>query len=194
MADAGLVVGIVGAPERAEFAEQVRAFIGHFGRTEPIDRISAGLAADVGKLVADLVDGLIPADAGPLAVGELHRIFQPSLAADQFAHRGAFGAMRAAIDRRLPARLLSDPDAVGNLCGNGAANRAMRADAFADDRAGAERAGRGGFRLANARKRHRAEHGEAAGADAGAAQKGAAIESTAAGGDAREGAAGRLTV
>src|SRR5690348_12461094 len=102
--------------------------------------------------------------------------------------------MRAAIDRRFPARLLADPNPVGHLGGDGATDRAMRADAFANDRAGAERAGRSRLRLANACERHRAERREASGADAGTAQKGAAIESGAIGGEAGERAAARLTV
>ena len=41
MADTRLMVGVVGAPERAEFAEQIGAFVGHLGRSEPIDGIAA---------------------------------------------------------------------------------------------------------------------------------------------------------
>src|SRR5579859_2775776 len=194
MADARLVVGVVGSPERAKLAEQIRAFIGHLGRTEPIDRIRAGFAADFHELVADFVDRLVPIDAGPLAVDELHRIFQPALAADEFAHRGAFGAMRAAIDRGIPAWLLADPHAVCDFRGDGAADGTVRANAFTDDGTGAERAGGGRVRLANSGERHRAENGEAAGAYSRTAQKGAAIERGAVGGQACERATARLTV
>ena len=43
MADARLMVGVVGAPERAELAEQIGAFVGHLGRAEPIDGVRARL-------------------------------------------------------------------------------------------------------------------------------------------------------
>src|ERR1051326_8675425 len=66
MADTGLVIGIIGAPERPELAEQIGALVAHLGRTEPEDGIRPRLAADIENLVADLVDGLIPRDAGPL--------------------------------------------------------------------------------------------------------------------------------
>ena len=58
--DARLVIDRVGAPERREFAEQIAAFIGEFRGPEQIDRVGAGLGADLEHLVADLVDGLIP--------------------------------------------------------------------------------------------------------------------------------------
>ena len=50
----------------------------------------------------------------------------------ELAHRGALGAMRAAIDRAVPARLLADPHAVRDLGDDRAADRAMRADVLAD--------------------------------------------------------------
>src|SRR5262249_11733305 len=133
-------------------------------------------------------------DPGPLAVDQLHWIFQASLAADELAHRGTLGAMRAAIDRRIPTRLLADPHAVCDFRRDGAANRAMRANAFADDGACAERAGGGRVHFANGRKWHRADNGKAAGTDARTSQKRAAIESGAIGGEACERAAARLTV
>src|SRR5664279_5100662 len=131
MADTRLVVLVVGAPERRQLAEQISAFVGELGRAQPVDRIRPRLGADVLELVADLVDRLVPLDAGPLTVDQLHRIFQPAFAHHQFAHRGAFGAVRAAIDRTIPARLLADPDAVRHFGGDGAADRAVRADALA---------------------------------------------------------------
>ena len=132
MADARLVVLVVGAPERRQLAEQISAFVGELGRAQPVDRVGPRLLADLLELVADLVDGLVPLDAGPLAVDHLHRIFQAAFAHHQFAHRGALGAMRAAIDRTIPARLLADPDAVGDFRRDRAADRAMRTDALAD--------------------------------------------------------------
>ena len=53
--------------------------------------------------------------------------------------RGALGAVRAAADRRIPARLLADPYAVLDFGDDGAADRAMRADILADGGAGAGR-------------------------------------------------------
>ena len=44
MADARLVIGVVGAPERPEFAEQIGALVGHFGRAEPIDGVRPRLS------------------------------------------------------------------------------------------------------------------------------------------------------
>src|SRR5262249_4280888 len=123
MADARLVIGIVGAPERAELAKQIRAFVGEFRRSQPIDRIGPGLGADVEQLAAALVDGLTPGTPRPLPAGELHRITQAAFAVDQFAYGRALGAMRAAIDRTVPTRLLSDPHAVSDLSRDGAADR-----------------------------------------------------------------------
>ena len=62
-----------------------------------------------------------------------------------------------------------------------AADRAVRADALADGRAGGERPGRGGIGLADGGERQGAERGEPAGGEAGAAQEGAAIEAAALG-------------
>ena len=81
MADARLMVRVVGAPEGAHFAEQIRTFVRHLGRTEPVNRVAARLLADRHELVADLIDGNVPRHALPLPAGELHRIFQAALAA-----------------------------------------------------------------------------------------------------------------
>ena len=87
VADAGLVIDRVGAPERRELAEQIAAFIGEFRGAEQIDGIGAGLGADLEHLVADLVDGHVPRYLLPLAVDQLHRIFQAAVAMHEFAHR-----------------------------------------------------------------------------------------------------------
>src|ERR1700674_4237611 len=105
MADARLMVGVVGSPEGAQLAEQIGAFIGHLGRSEPVDGVAARLLANFEQLVADLVDCSIPRDARPLPVDELHRIAKPAVAVDEFAYRGALCAMRSPIDRRIPAWL-----------------------------------------------------------------------------------------
>src|SRR5260370_29463186 len=131
MADGCVVVGIVCSPERGELAEEVRGLVRELGRAEPIDGIGPGLVADRHQLVADLADGLIPGNAHPLPVHELRRIFESPFAPHQLAHRRAFGAMRSAIDRAVPARLLAKPDTILHLGCDRAANRAMRADALA---------------------------------------------------------------
>src|SRR5690554_7096253 len=59
-----------------------------------------------------IVDRRVPGDARPLPVDQLHRIAKPAIAMDQFAHGRALGAVRATIDRRILARLLSGPDPI----------------------------------------------------------------------------------
>src|SRR4029079_12643196 len=162
MADTRLVIGVVGAREGAKLAEQIRAFVGHLGRAEPVNRIRARVLPDVENLVAELVDRLFPGDARPLAVAELHRILQAALAGDELAHRSALGAMRAAVDRRIPARLLADPDAVPHLGADSAADRAVRADVLPDGGAGGHH-GSGRIGLTHTRQRQRAESGKTAG-------------------------------
>ena len=132
MADAGLVIDRIGAPEGAELPEQVGALVGELGRTEPEHRIRARLGTDRRQLVADFVDGLVPGDPLPLAAHQLHRVFQPSVAVDDFANGGALGAMGAAVDRAFPGRLLADPDAVLHLRRDRAAHRAMGAHVLLD--------------------------------------------------------------
>src|SRR4051812_40299591 len=126
--DARLVVDRVGAPECREFAEQIAAFIGEFRGAEQIDRVGAGFGANLEHLVADFVDGLVPGDLLPFPVDQLHRVFQAAVAVHEFAHRRTLGAVRTAVERAVPCRLLTDPDAVLNFGDHGAADRAMRAD------------------------------------------------------------------
>ena len=159
-------------PQNArELAEEIGALVGELGRAEPVDRIGPGLLANCGELVADLVDRLSQDHAGPLAVDELHRVSQPPVAVHELAHRGALGAMRAAVDRRVPARLLADPHAVCDLGDHRAADRAMRADVLADGDLRARGRRRAGLRLAHAGERQRAERGETAGDEPRAAQE-----------------------
>src|ERR1700676_3513481 len=99
MADARLMVGVVGSPEGAKLAEQISAFIGHLGRSEPIDGVAARLLANLEQLVADLVDRGIPGDARPLPVDELHGIAKSPIAVHELAYGGALRTMRAAIYR-----------------------------------------------------------------------------------------------
>ena len=63
VADARLVVDVVGAPERGELAVQIGAFVGELGGAEPVDRVRARLLADLEHLVADLVDRGLPGDS-----------------------------------------------------------------------------------------------------------------------------------
>ena len=174
--NARLVIGIVGSPEGGKLAIEIGGFVGELGRAEPVDRLRSRLRANLHQLVADLVDGLIPGDPVPLAVHELHRIAQPALAQHVVAHRRALAAMRAAIDRAVPARLLADPHAVGDLGDDRAADRAMRADILADRHRRAGRRRRAGLGLADAAERQRAERGEGAGGEAGTAQEVATID------------------
>src|ERR1700676_333152 len=109
MADARLMVGVVGSPEGAKLAEQISAFIGHLGRSEPIDGVAARLLANLEQLVADLVDRGIPGDARPLPVDELHRIAKSPIAVPEVAHPSTLATMRSAMDRETPARLLPNP-------------------------------------------------------------------------------------
>ncbi len=184
MADASLVIDRVGAPERRELAEQIAALIGEFRGAEQIDGVGAGLGADLEHLVADLVDGLIPRQALPLTIDQLHRIFQPAIAMHEFADRGALGAMRAAIDRAIPGRLLTDPDAVLNLGDHGAADRAMRADVLFDFGRRSDDF-RAGLRLAHRSKRHQTQCRTRTRGQTGPLQKRTAVENarSQAGGD-----------
>src|SRR5262249_14498472 len=141
MADAGRVVDVVGAPERRQFAVEIGVLVGEFGGAQPVDGVRPRFLPDRCNLVADLVDGVVPADAGPLALDELHWIAHPAVPVHDLARGRAFRTMRAAIDRRLPCRLLADPYAVGDLRGHRATDRAECAYALADGdgRAGLDR-------------------------------------------------------
>src|SRR3982074_2374141 len=104
MANARLMVGVVGSPERAELAEQIGAFVGHLARPEPIDGIAAGFLASVEQLVADLVDRGVPGDARPLPVDELHRIAKPPIAVDKAVTRRAAAGRPHPVEWRLHAK------------------------------------------------------------------------------------------
>jgi hypothetical protein len=54
----------------------------------PEHAVGPGLLADLKKLVANFVDGLVPADAGPFPVDELGWILQAALAMSKFARSG----------------------------------------------------------------------------------------------------------
>src|SRR5262249_56527367 len=99
MADARLVVDVVGAPERRELAVEVGPLVREFGGAKPVDCIRPGLLADGHELGADLVDRLVPAHLRPLPIDELRRVFQATVAVHELAHGSALGAMRAAVER-----------------------------------------------------------------------------------------------
>src|SRR5262249_57018524 len=105
------------------------------------------------------VDRFVRGNRVHWAVDELERIFEPAVAVYQFAHRRALGAMRAAIDRAVPTRLLADPHAVLHFGGDGAADRAMGADVLANLDRRARLGRRPGFGLAYAAERQDAERG-----------------------------------
>jgi hypothetical protein len=92
--DAGLVVHVVGAPQGRELAEQIGLLIAVLGRAQPVDGVGAGLLADLEHLVPDLVEGLVPGDALPLAARE-HGVLEAALAMAVLAHRGTLGAVSA---------------------------------------------------------------------------------------------------
>src|SRR5262249_44445186 len=174
MADTRLVVCIVGSPERTELAEQVGALVRHLGRTEPVHRIRSRLLADRRQLIAYLIDRGIPGNARPLPVRQLHRVFETPLAGNELTNRRPFGAMRTAIDWRIPTRLLTHPHAIGDFSGDCAADRAMRADAFADR--GPRDVGASSFSSLDTRERQGADRGETGRYEAGLAQETTAIE------------------
>ncbi len=178
MANARLVIDVVGSPERGELAVEIGALVGELGGAQPVDRVRSGLAADLHQLVADLVDRLIPRDFLPLSARELHRVAQATVAQHHLARGGTLGAVRAAADRAIPARLLADPHAVLDLGDDGAADRAMRADVLAQDRCPARR-GTGRLGLAHGSERQGAERGKTTGCQAGLAQEGAAVDASA---------------
>src|SRR3977135_3141104 len=78
VANARLVIGVVGAPAGGDLRSEIRALVGDFRGAQPKDRIRTRLLADRHQLVADLVDGLIPADPVPLAVHHLPRVLEPA--------------------------------------------------------------------------------------------------------------------
>ncbi len=175
MTESRLVVGVVRSPEGGELAEEIRGLVRELGRAEPIDGFRSGGLTDRHQLVADLADGLIPGNAHPLSVHELRRIFESPFATHELAHRCTFRAMRSAIDRAVPARLLAKPDTILHLRRDRAAYRAMRADALARRGRDPRLRRRAGFRIADAADRQRAERGKSAGCKTGAAKERAAV-------------------
>src|SRR5258705_8657340 len=132
MTDACLVIGVVRSPEGGELAVEVGRFVCEFGRTEPVNRIRACLMADLQKLVADLIDGLIPGEPLPLAVDQLLGVAQAALAQHIVSDCRSFAAMRTAIDGAVIIRLLADPHTVCDFGDHRATYRAMGAEILPD--------------------------------------------------------------
>src|SRR5690606_34897649 len=176
VADTRLMVDVVRAPIGSELAVHVGTFVRALRGAKPVDRVRPGLLTDGLHLVADLVDRLIPGDAGPLPVDHLHRILQAAVAVHEFAYRRTLYAVGAAIDGAVPSRLLADPYPVRDLGGYRAADRAVRADILAHLDLGARRGRRAGFCLLHGAERQAAKRGETAGCKPRAAQKRTAVD------------------
>src|SRR4051812_46767041 len=115
MADARLVIDGVRAPERAEFAKEIRRLVRHFGRADEIDGVRSCVFSHGQHLVADFGDRLLPRQPLPFTVDELERIAKPAVAMRDFADGGPFCAVGTAIYRASPGRLLSGPHPVLDL-------------------------------------------------------------------------------
>src|SRR3954471_24133632 len=167
---------VVGAPERRKLAVEISAFVGEFRRAEPVNGIRTGLLTDRLELLADLPDRLVPGDPRPLAIDQLERMFEPAVTMHQLAHRGALGAMRSAADRGIPARLLSDPDAVLDHADHRAADRAMGADVLTQLDRCAGRRRRTRRCLTHASERQGSERRKRTREETGATQERAAVK------------------
>src|SRR5262245_27301436 len=177
MANARLVIRIVGSPVGGKFAIEVGAFVRELGRTKPIDRLSTRLFADFRQLVADLVDRGVPRNPGPLAIHQLHRITKTTVAMHELARGSALGAMRATVDRAFPARLLADPDSIRHLGEHCAPDGTVGADILANG--GPANICTGGFGFLHAGKRECTDRRKAAGDDTGTSQESTTIEANA---------------
>ena len=127
VADARLVVHVVGAPEGGEFPLQVGPLVARLGGPAEEKRVRSRLRPDLEKLVADLVDGLIPGKARPGAVHQLHGELHALLAEAVASGRGPFAAVSAEIEGRIVVRLLADPYAVLQLGDDAAPDGAVGA-------------------------------------------------------------------
>ena len=138
VADAGLMVHVVRAEEGHELAHQVGLLVAVLRRADPVGRIRAAFLADRQQLFRDFVERLFPGDLLVFAVDQLHRVLQAMFAMAVLAHRGALGAVRAEIDRRVKNRLLTGPDTVLDHGIDGTADRTVGTDGALDlDTAGA---------------------------------------------------------
>ena len=152
-------------PVRRELADEVGLLVAVLGRAEPVHRVGSGLLADAQHGVADLVDGVVPGHALPLAAGELHRVLQAAGADSVLAHRSALRAVRAQVQRGIEVGLLSGPHSVLHLGDHAAADGAVRTDAAPHlGRDALLRAGRGVGLAHHGGRQHRrdgrASHGQ----------------------------------
>ena len=130
MADTRLVVPVIAAPHCVELAEQIGLFVAVFRRAQPVHRVRPRLLADLQHLVTNLVDGLIPRDALPLAVLELGGVLKPTLTMTHFPQCRALAAVRTQTNGVVKRGLLTGPYTVLNLGVDTAAHRAMGTDGF----------------------------------------------------------------
>ena len=128
MADARLVVHVVGAPEGGEFPLQIGPLVAGLGGAAEEKGIRSRFLPDLQQPVADLVDGLVPGKARPGAVHQLHGKLHAPVAEAVVPGRGPFGAVGAEIEGRFVIRLLADPDAVLHLGDDAASDGAVGAD------------------------------------------------------------------
>ncbi len=128
VADARLMIHVVGAPQGRHLAKQISLLVGVLGGAEPVDAVGAGLLAQTQHLIAHLFDGLIPADALPLAAHQLHRVLEATLAVTVLAQSRPLGAVTAKVEGVIKGWLLAGPDAVLYLGIDTAAHRAVGTD------------------------------------------------------------------
>ena len=177
VADARLVIHVIGAEERHELAEQIGLFIVVLRGADPERRVRTRFLADLQQLLADFSKRHIPGNLFPLAVLQFHRRAQAvrNLVHAVFADRSALGTVRAEVDRRIEHRFLADPHAVLHHGVDGAADRAVGADsAFDFDLALSALFGR--LRLAHDRERQLRQRRGATGSQTAALEESAAID------------------
>lgn len=128
MADARLVIHVVGAPKRRHLAKQVGLLVGVLGGAEPVDAVGAGLLAKAQHFIAHLFDGLLPAQTLPLAAHQFHRVLEATLTVAVLAQGSPLGTVTAQVEGVIEGRLLTGPDAVLHLGIDAAAHRAVGTD------------------------------------------------------------------
>ena len=128
VANTRLVIGVVGAPHGGELAHQVRLLVTELGRPQPVNAVGAVGVAQFQQLVANLIDGVVPAQALPFTGDQFHRVLQAASGVAVLAERRTFGTVSATVDRVVEGGLLLGPDALLNLGIHTAAYRAVGAD------------------------------------------------------------------
>ena len=125
VANARLVIGVVGAPEAHKLAHQIGLLVVVLGRANEINAVGATGFAQLHHAFADFFQGQVPADALVLAIDQLHGIAQAVFAVAVFTKRCTFGAMCTQIDGRIEHRFLANPHAVFNNGVNSTTHRAV---------------------------------------------------------------------